>query len=142
MGKRMNIETFIERFNNGDFDKKDMHVQVEAGWYDWFCKTSSLPNKTKRMGNIIKQFNSNGKIDLKKNCVVFKNNCPFSYPMYDDFRIADLETGENIFVVTIESPLRKRYAIYSRDNGFSTPIFETKYSREVVRWFNCIDFWF
>ena len=56
MRSEITLRTWIERFNNGDFETKDVATQIEAGWYDWFCKDSSLANKTKRMGNISKQF--------------------------------------------------------------------------------------
>jgi uncharacterized protein (DUF1786 family) len=55
MQKEMKLKDFIERFKQGDFESKDVHTQIEAGWYDWFCKDESLANKTKRMGNNIKQ---------------------------------------------------------------------------------------
>jgi hypothetical protein len=49
MEKRINVLAWINRFNNGDFDKEDVKTQIEAGWYDWFCKDSSLLRKTQRM---------------------------------------------------------------------------------------------
>ena len=42
-------------------ESADKRVQIDAGWYDWFCKDTSLVNKTKRMGNIIKQIKPGGK---------------------------------------------------------------------------------
>ena len=57
--------------------------------------TGLAANKTKRMGNIIKQIKGGGiKVDLNNWYVWFKNNCPLNGPLYDDFRFADLGTGD------------------------------------------------
>lgn len=135
--KEMSIRTWIERFYNGDFDGKSYKVQCEAGWYDWFCKDSSLKNKTKKMGNIIKQIKDGGKVDLDKNYVWFKNNCPLSGPLYDDFRFAHIKDGDVEFTVQILSPIsEKRYTVWGKKNNFAEPLLETNYSKELVKWFN------
>lgn len=48
----MNLKEFIERFNNGDFESKDVKTQIEAGWYDWFCKDESLQTKQNVWGTL------------------------------------------------------------------------------------------
>ena len=55
MKEKLNVSRWIDEFNEGNFADADVKVQILAGWYDWFCKDSSLVNKTKRMGNIIKK---------------------------------------------------------------------------------------
>jgi len=55
MDKQIKLSEWIQRFNASEFDKPDTKTQIEAGWFDWFCRDSSLVNKTKKMGNIIKQ---------------------------------------------------------------------------------------
>jgi len=137
MQKEMKLKDFIERFKQGDFESKDVHTQIEAGWYDWFCKDESLANKTKRMGNIIKQLRDGGKVNLETMYVWFKNNCPLVGPLYDDFRIADIETGDTLFTITINCfREEKRYTVYGRKNDFLDPLFETDKSRELVNWLN------
>jgi hypothetical protein len=137
MKKEMNVRTWTKRFKQGDFESKDLNVQCEAGWYDWFCRETSLAGKTKRMGNIIKQVKDGGKVNLDTMYVWFKNNCPLQGPLYDDFRFASLETGDTLLTIQIASIHNdKRYTIYGRKNHFDTPLFESDSSRELVKWLN------
>lgn len=137
MEKQGNLATWIQKFNDGDFDSRDVQTQIEAGWFDWFCKDTSLANKTKRMGNIIKQIKVGGKVDLETSYVWFKNNCPLNGPLFDDFRIADIETNNNLFVVQIDCAWNdSKYTVYERLDGFEKPAFKTNSSRELVKWFN------
>jgi len=131
------LRDWIERFNNGDFEGKDYATQCDAGWYDWFCKETSLANKTKRMGNIVKKVNGEGKVNLESMYVWFKNNCPLDGPLYDDFRFADIETGNTLFTTQINCCWNeKRYTVFGKKNNFDKPLFETDSSRELSNWFN------
>lgn len=94
MEKQITLREWIEKFNNGDFLYINRETQIDAGWFDWFCKDTSLAAKTKRMGNIVKQVKASGKVDLDSMYVWFKNNCPLNGPLYDDFRFATLEDGK------------------------------------------------
>jgi hypothetical protein len=133
----MKLREWIEKFNNGDFESKDYHTQCNAGWYDWFCRETSLANKTKRMGAIIKKINGKGKVYLDTMYVWFKNNCPLDGPLYDDFRFADIETGDTLFTTQIDCCWNKmKYTVYGKENDFKTPLFATDSSRELSRWFN------
>ena len=31
------VREWIEKFNNGEFDSKDIKTQCVAGWIDWHC---------------------------------------------------------------------------------------------------------
>ena len=137
MEKQISLSEWIQRFNEGEFDSRDRTTQIKAGWFDWFCRDTSLANKTKRMGNIIKQIKAGGKVNLETSYVWFKNNCPLSGPLYDDFRIADMETNNNLFVVQIDCFRHEsKYTVYERLDGFEKPVFESNSSRELVKWFN------
>ena len=141
MMDRLRLFRWIDEFMEGNFDAEDVKTQIKAGWYDWFCKDSSLANKTKRMGSIIKQVKRGGKVDLENWYVWFKNNCPLNGPLYDDFRFADIETGNVMFTIQINCCWNKsRYAVYGRtpDGQFHSdePLFETDSSRELVKWLN------
>ena len=141
MMDRIRLCLWIDEFNKGSFDADDVKTQIKAGWYDWFCKDSSLANKTKKMGNIIKQVKSGGKVNLIDWYVWFKNNCPLNGPLYDDFRFADLETGNVMFTIQIDCCWNKtRYAVYGRtpdgEGNWDEPLFATDSSRELVKWLN------
>ena len=137
MDKQIKLSEWIQRFKSGEFDKPDSTTQIKAGWFDWFCRNSSLVNKTIKMGNIIKQFKAGGKVDLETSYVWFKNNCPLNGPLYDDFRIADNETNNNLFVVQIDCVWNDfKYTVFERLDGFEKPVFQTNSSRELVKWFN------
>ena len=82
------VREFIERFDNGEFDSSDVDTQIDAGWYDWFCKSSSLRNKTLKLAPIVKRLAKSDKIDIDNMYVWFKNNCPAYGNLYDDIRFA------------------------------------------------------
>ncbi len=131
------LRTWIQRFNNNEFESLDVKVQIEAGWYDWFCRDESLKNKTKKMGNIIKQIKNDGKVDLNNTYVWFKNNCPMNGPLFDDFRIANINDRATQLVIQIGSPWEnEKYAVYSVDDFFDKPVLLTNSSRELVKWLN------
>ncbi|MEW6605962.1 MAG: hypothetical protein AB1414_00740 [bacterium] len=137
MRKEISIREWVERFNDGKYASSDVQTQIEAGWYDWFCKDSSLVNKTRRMGNIIKQIKPGGKVDLESSYVWFKNNCPLNGPLYDDFRITDIETDESLFVIQIENRANEfRYTVFDRSNDFITSVIGSNSLREIIKWLN------
>ena len=139
MEKRINLHAWIGAFIIGDFDTDE--TQVKAGWYDWFCKDTSLKAKTKRMGKIIVQLREGGKVNFTNWYVWFKNNCPLNGPLYDDFRFADLETGEVQFTIQLDCCWNeKKYTVYGRtpDGKFHSEkaLFETDSVKELISWLN------
>ena len=142
MKEKLNVSRWIDEFNEGNFADADIKVQILAGWYDWFCKDSSLVNKTKRMGNIIKKVKDGGKVNMTDWYIWFKNNCPLNGPLYDDFRFADIETGEVQFTIQIDCcwNLRK-YVVWGRKEpgapfNSEKPLFESDSVKELVDWLN------
>lgn len=137
MRKEINIAEWVGLFGCGHFDSNDTKTQIDAGWYDWFCKDTSLRNKTQRMGKIIAKIKDGGKVDLKHWYVWFKNNCPLNGPLYDDFRFADLKTGCVEFTIQLDCCWNeKKYTVYGRHNDFEKPLFETDKVKELIMWFN------
>ena len=141
MKDRTSINEWINKFLSGEFDSQDVRVQIQAGWYDWFCKDSSLANKTKKMGNVVRQVKRGGKVNLDDWYVWFKNNCPLNGPLYDDFRFASLETGDVQFTIQINCCWNKhRYAVYGRtpdgEGHWDEPLFESDSLKDLVKWLN------
>lgn len=127
---KMNIQTFIKRFDEGNFIFSDVKTQIEAGWYDWFCRDTSLAAKTKSLGTKVKQIAKSEKVDAEKMYVFFKNNCPMYGRTYDDFRICDMETGEVIYTVTPSCGhdiTKGQASVYGRENNFQQPLAEGKW---------------
>ena len=141
MMNRMPLNNWIDEFLKGNFDASDVKTQIKAGWYDWFCKDSSLVNKTKKMGNIIKQIRNGGKVNLGSSYVWFKNNCPLNGPLYDDFRIANLVTGEVQFTIQINCCWNKSvYTVYGwtpdGEGHWDESLFECNNRKELINWLN------
>ena len=141
MKDRISINEWINKFLSGEFDSQDVRVQIQAGWYDWFCKDSSLANKTKKMGNIVRQVKRGGKVNLDDWYVWFKNNCPLNGPLYDDFRFANRETGDVQFTIQIDCCWNNhKYCVYGRtpdgESHWDEPLFECDTKKELVNWFN------
>lgn len=121
----MNIATFALRFLNGDFTNPNCKTQIEAGWYDWFCRDTSLAAKTQKLGKKAIQLMKSEKIDIQKNYVWFKNNCPGSGNLYDDLRIADIETGDVIYTIIPANGhiyVKGLAQVWGRENDFAEPL--------------------
>jgi hypothetical protein len=96
------------------------------GFYDWFCKEESLANKAMNlMPKVIKFAKAKG-IDLDRHYVWFKNNCPMNGSLYDDFRIASLETGDNVFTVIPKCGHSGLAEVYGQMNLWNGPIHQAE----------------
>jgi len=127
MGDEINIETFIKRFDNGDFKKNDLETQCDAGWYDWFCEDHILALKTEILGDKLKQIINSKKINQKTMYVFFKNNCPIEGDLYDDFRICDNKTGNVIYTVVPKNGHKYQKGlseVWGKENEFEKPLVE------------------
>lgn len=122
----ISLRTWIDKFNANEFNATDRKTQIDAGWYDWFCKDTALRNKTYKLAPKVKQIAASTKVNLDKHYVFFKNNCPVDGSLYDDFRICDLETGDVLYTITPRTGHRHepgKYAeVWGRENGFEGPL--------------------
>lgn len=124
---KLTIREYLEKFDNGDFESKDVDTQCAAGWYDWFCKESLLANKTIKLTMKLRQILKSKKINQNTMCVFFKNNCPMVGSLYDDFRICDIKSGEVIYTVTPSSghmSKKGQASVWGIENYFEKPLVE------------------
>lgn len=139
--KNITVREWVNKFNNKEFESKNIAVQCDAGWYDWFCSGDALAGRLKKMGNIIKDIKSDYILDNFR--VWFKNNCPCSYPLYDDFRFEPImenveDSDDTIrdqlyFGVQCGHPFGSEYMyeVFTARNGYSVE-FKCKNKREVL----------
>lgn len=138
MEEKKNLLEWLSDFREGKFDSPEVIVQIEAGWYDWFCKNESLKNKTKVLGTKLAQIINSPKLEPKSQFVWFKNCCPMNGTLYDDFRIADRKTGETIFTVVPKSGHKchsGKGSVWGKENNFRGPLMEGSW-KEIKEWFN------
>lgn len=125
--KQQTIREFLENFDKGKYNNFNVLVQIEAGWYDWFCKDESLCSKTEILAEKLKQIVNSHLINQDKQYVFFKNNCPMCGSLYDDFRICDIETEDVIWTVIPSNghTVKKNKAeLWGKLNNFESPIVE------------------
>ena len=138
MSKDRSIREFLKMYDEGKFNSPDVQAQIEAGWYDWFCKDTSLANKTKKLVSKLKQIVNSPKIDQDKMYVFFKNNCPVFGSLYDDFRICSLETGDVIYTITPASGHNSdkgTATLWGKENNFHEAIIEGTWE-DIKNYFN------
>jgi len=111
----------LEAFKQGRY----LDSRGEESWcynfFDWFCKDTSLKAKSDKLFRQVQKFVKVMEIDQDKHYVFFKNNCPMNGPLYDDFRICSIETGEVIWNVTAKSGHTGEAEAYWREKGFNKP---------------------
>ena len=123
MTKTANLATQLNGFANGLILDSSGNNTDCYNFYDWFCKDSSLRNKSWKLMKQVKTFlKHNPQIDLLTHYVFFKNNCPMRGPLYDDFRICSIETADVIYTVTPKSGHSGLAEIWGRENDFKEPI--------------------
>ena len=103
-----------------DIDKI-VELCCELGWFDWFCKDSSLAGKTISLAGRLSSIRRSPKFNCNKTYVFFKNNRSFSGNLFDDFRICDIETEKVIYTI-IPSALSSFSEVWGIENNFIRPI--------------------
>lgn len=109
----------IEAFDSKQFIDDECYY-----FYDWFCSDKALQGKAKSLMAKAKKFAAKMNIDLDKHYVWFKNNCPMNGPLYDDFRISNIETGDVVYNVSPLDGHTGMARVYGAENGFEKPLAE------------------
>jgi len=141
MKEELTIREWISQFNSGDFDDKDsIGNQRYAGWSDWSCKDSLLVNKTKKLGNIIKNITND--FILNNYYMWFTNSHPSGYSPYDiiHFESKDLSKRNKLyFYVVIDCAYEEsKYTIYTTRAryGLAKPEFNLASKKDLI---SCIN---
>jgi hypothetical protein len=134
MAKTTNLKQQLEAFTRGQYlDSSGINDTTCYNFYDWFCKDSSLKNKATKLFKHVSHFVTKMKIDTENTYVFFKNNCPMRGPLYDDFRICDLTTGEVLWNITPKSGHSNQAEIWGRINNFKEPLAQGKTLNEIYK---------
>ena len=122
--EQTNLLQQLEAFKAGNILESDGSVNTRCyNFFDWFCKDSSLERKARRLFSSVKSFvKHNPEIDLTKHYVFFTNNCPMRGPLYDEFRIVNIEQDEVVWSVTPKSGHTGMAEIWGIQNDFDGPL--------------------
>lgn len=108
----------IREFLEAPFEKR------HGAWYDWFCKDTALPAKTEKLTTKLAQIANSPRINQDTMYVFFKNNCPMNGPLYDDFRVCDIASGDVIFTITPRCGHSGKAEVWGKLNDFKEPIIQ------------------
>jgi hypothetical protein len=112
----------LEAFDRGVIIDSEGNENDCYNFYDWFCSDKALKSKSERLFKMVKRWVKKRNTDTDKVYVFFKNNCPVNGPLYDDFRICDIETGEVIWTVTPKCGHSGKAEVWGRANDFKEPV--------------------
>jgi hypothetical protein len=119
------IREFIRKYEGGAFNDKSFETMRAAGWYDWFCRKSSLKRRLDKLYPKVVEVSRSKKINIDTMYVFFQNCCPGEGSLYDEFRICNMGTCDVIYVVVPKSGHacdNGRAELWGRENEFNGPL--------------------
>jgi hypothetical protein len=121
----MNLNEFSTRFISNEFQDSSVKKQIEAGWREWSCENTSLPAKTKKLGNKVIQLMKSHKMNPEKTYVLFKNILPLKGRDYDYINFVDIETDHLLYTIVPSSgheSTKGQAQVWGRENFFQKPL--------------------
>lgn len=122
MTNRITLKQQLEAFDRGIILDSDGGKSDCYNFYDWFCDNASLKNKSIKLFKQVKRWVKFRNTDTEKVYVFFKNNCPGSGSLYDDFRICDIETRDVIWTIIPKCGRSSKAEVWGRANEFNEAI--------------------
>jgi len=122
---KLTIRQFIQNYESGKYANSELNTMIAAGWHDWFCEDTELKQKLDAMFPLLKQIVYSQKINIDTMYVFFKNNCPGTGDLYDDFRISEISNDDVVYTITPScghERTKGQASIWGRENGFEKPI--------------------
>ena len=121
----------LEAFKEGKFIDSEGNETECYNFYDWFCNDKALKAKSERLFKMVRRWVGKRNTDINKVYVFFKNNCPMNGPLYDDFRICDVETGDVIWTIVPKCGHSGKAEVWGKQNGFKEAIAVGKSMNEI-----------
>ncbi|HCV42184.1 MAG TPA: hypothetical protein DGH68_01775 [Bacteroidetes bacterium] len=127
----------LSRFSTGTYNSKDVKTQISAGWFDWFCRETSLAGKTPSLYRVLQRISTSPRLNLATMYAFFKNNCPAVGSLYDSISICDLATGDVLFWIAPSvgyGPDKGKAQVFSVKESTDAPAASGRL-KDVVNWF-------
>lgn len=123
MQKKLNLQEQLAQFEKtGEMPFSNGETGCYC-FFDWFCKDQALEGRANKLISKLKKFMAHRpELDPTKIYAFFKNNCPMVGPLYDDFRICDLESRDIIYTVVPKCSHSGKAEVWGRANNFEGPI--------------------
>lgn len=112
--KSTSIHKQIMAFKEGRILDYDGVSSEAFNFEDWYCKDTSLVNKSKKLFKQLKQFLKYKKVSLKNNYVVFNND-----KMYDSFSIHNRTTHNEVYRIVPHYPATNKAELYNSSDSFA-----------------------
>jgi hypothetical protein len=123
--KRMSIREFMREYKGGSFNDNSLDTIYAAGWYDWFCPEAYLKKRLDKLYPKVRKIVRSKKINIDAMFLLFQNCCPGEGPLYDEFKIGDMETGHILYTVVpklCRNEYKGRAGLWGRENEFNGPL--------------------